>query len=265
MSTLRIALGQYDTGWEDPKLSLERAAQVVQHASAAGAQLVALPETATSGWTMQSDRFAESLEGDTVNALIALARKHRMHILAGVPTRDGDGFYNSALMIGSDGELLANYRKQRLFAMGGEDGSYQPGMDPVVVEVGGVRIAPFICYELRFPELFRPVAAQVDAMILIANWPVQRRMHWDILSQARAIENQCYFVSVNRIGPAGGAQYDGGSVAFSPWGELLAAAGDRDATQSAIVVTIDSAEVARVRERYPFLQDCRVAADVLRV
>jgi omega-amidase len=258
MAQLRIALGQYDTSWEDPATSLERADRVIQHAAAAGAQLVALPETSTTGFTMESARFAEPLEGRSVSTLAELAQRHRVHVLAGVATSEGGDCFNSALWFAPSGELVGHYRKQRLFALGGEDVSYRPGDDTVIAEVEGVRIAPFICYDLRFPELFRAVGPQVDAMILIANWPVRRRMHWDVLVQARAIENQCYFAAVNRIGSGNGTPHDGGSVVYSPWGECLGAAGEKDAAAGAVVVVaIDSEEVTRVRTRYPFVQDCR--------
>jgi omega-amidase len=269
MSTLRLALGQYDTAWEDPMTSLERASRVIERAAAEGADLVALPETSTTGFTMESSRFAEPLEGGSVGKLAALAARHRIHVLAGVATRERDGgpgtCFNSALLFAPDGELISHYRKQRLFALGGEDAAYEAGNEHVISEIAGVRLAPFICYDLRFPELFRPAAPHVDVMILIANWPVARRVHWDVLSQARAIENQCYFATVNRVGSGGGVTYDGGSAVFGPWGELLGSAGASDATSGDLCcVTIDSAEVSRVRERYPFVQDCRADAEPAR-
>ncbi|MEX2284579.1 MAG: nitrilase-related carbon-nitrogen hydrolase [Gemmatimonadota bacterium] len=258
MAQLRVALGQYDTAWEDPRTSLQRAGQVIERAAAAGAQLVALPETSTTGFTMESERFAEPLDGNSVTVLADLASRHNVHVLAGVATREEGGFHNSALLFAPTGELIAHYRKQRLFALGGEDASYQPGAEAVIADIDGVRIAPFICYDLRFPELFRAVAPQVDAMILIANWPQRRRAHWDVLVQARAIENQCYFVAVNRVGTASGTPHDGGSVIYGPWGESLAEANDADAATSAVsMATIDTDEVTRVRTRYPFVQDCR--------
>ncbi len=259
---LRVALGQYDTGWHDPAASLARAARVIERASAEGAQLVVLPETSTSGFTMEPSRYAEPLNGSSATTLARLAVAKKVHVLAGIATREvvqgREVFRNSALLFGPDGALLAQYRKQRLFAVGGEDRAYQPGNSPVIADISGVRIAPFICYDLRFPELFRAAAPSVDAMILIANWPAARQAHWDVLTQARAIENQCFFVAVNRIGSGGGADYDGGSAAWSPWGDRLCHARDTDAASDAIcVVSIDSGEVTRVRTRWPFVQDCR--------
>ena len=117
----------------------------------------------------------------------------------------------------------------------------------------GVRIAPFICYDLRFPELFRAVAREVDVMVVLANWPASRRTHWDALIRARAIENQCYVVAVNRIGEGGGIVYDGGSAAFDPWGTPLDSSGG-----SVQCIDVDPARVRAVREEFPFLRDALV-------
>jgi omega-amidase len=252
---LRIALGEYDTGWHDPERSLARAGEVVERAAGAGAELVVLPEMTATGFTMDSVRYAETLDGRSAAALSRLARTHGVHLLAGLATRAPHGsaerYYNSALVYAPDGSLLAEYRKQRLFGFAGETDAYSPGENAVIVTIGGVRVAPFICFDLRFPELFRAVAAGTDAIVVIANWPAARRSHWDVLVRARAIENQCCVIAVNRIGVGGGVDYDGGSVAWDAWGERLAAAGA--APQEVACVDVDPGVVARVRSLYPFL------------
>ena len=247
--TLRVGLGEYDTGWEDPATSLRRADLVVARAAQRGAGLVVLPEMCTTGFTMDSRRLAEPLDGPSVTALREMARQKGVHLLAGVATRAGE-CYNSALLIDPSGGIAGEYRKQRLFGYAGETDHYAAGAGPVVLEVGGVRIAPFVCFDLRFPELFREVAPRVDAMVLIASWPAARRAHWDVLVRARAIENQCYVVAVNRVGEGGGLAYDGGSVAYSPWGDRLGGGGE--------VVEIDPGEVTRTRSAYPFVADQRL-------
>jgi len=252
---VRVALGQYDTGWHDPQASLRSASRVIERAAQAGAKLVLLPEMCTTGFTMESAAWAEFVDGASVTVLRNLAASRKVHLLAGVATREGDGsLYNSALLISPDGAVAAQYRKQRLFAKGGEHASYQAGDAPVVATIEGVRVALLICYDLRFAELFSAVAPQVDAILLIANWPAVRREHWDVLVRARAIESQCYVAAVNRIGSGGGAAYDGGSVIYGPWGELLCAAESRDASAEAIIADIDAAVVQRVRDEYPFLK-----------
>jgi len=266
---LDVALGEYDTGWHDPGASLERAAALVEDAAAAGARLVVLPETCTTGFTMETDRLAERRDGDSVRALASIACRSRIHLLAGVPLRSDDRtseVHNTALLFDPDGSITAEYRKQRLFAYGREDGSYVPGDSPVIARVDDVRIAPFICYDLRFPELFRAVAPHVDAIVLIANWPAARRPHWDVLVRARAIENQCYVVAVNRVGEGGGIGYDGGSVAYDPWGEIVASSASNPGVRASrgspakpAIARIDPGVVGRMRARYPFVPDARDA------
>lgn len=255
---LRIALGEYDIGWHDPDTSLDRAAQLVSQSAAAGARLVILPEMCTSGFTMNVANYAESMNGDRVMRLSHMARSASVWLLAGVPTTDPDSSEcfarNSALVFAPTGELAATYHKQRLFAYADEHHSYNAGDGPIIVDVDGIRVAPFICYDLRFPELFRRVAKDVDVMTLIASWPAARRMHWDTLLRARAIENQCYFIGVNRIGEGGGINYDGGSAAFDPWGAPLAQTAV-PGVERATTVLISRAEVSRVRDAYPFLAD----------
>ena len=258
-SGLRVALGEYDIGWHDPATSLARAAKIVSAAAADGTRLVVLPEMCTSGFTMDLD-FAEPLAGESVAALSRMAAQADVWLLAGVATRATDAAQgiarNSALLFAPTGELTNVYHKQRLFAYADEQRSYVTGNEAVVVDVEGVRVSPFICYDLRFPELFRAVASKTDLMVVIASWPAARRAHWDVLLQARAIENQCYMIGVNRSGAGGSITYDGGSAAYDPWGTPL----DRSPVAGVSGITsviVSPDEVARVRTAYPFLADCR--------
>ncbi len=256
-STLRVALGEYDIGWHDPATSLERAARITESSARAGARLVVLPEMCTSGFTMDVE-LAEQINGDNVGALARMAVRSSVWLLAGVATRDADSedspARNSALLFSPSGSLAAKYDKQRLFAYANEQESYAAGNTPVVVDVDGVRVSPFICYDLRFPELFRTVAAQADLMVVIASWPAARRTHWDTLLRARAIENQCYVIGVNRTGTGGSISYDGGSAAYDPWGDspITMPVPGSDGTTSVLVA---ADEVGRVRAAYPFLVD----------
>jgi predicted amidohydrolase len=180
----------------------------------------------------------------------ALAQKHDVYVLAGIAMRDALGNYNVAATFSPEGELLATYAKQRLFAYGDEHEHYVAGTSPVTVDIDGVRVAPFVCYDLRFPELFRAAAHGADLMVVVANWPTARRPHWDALLPARAIENQAYVIGVNRTGKGDGISYDGGSAAYDPWGEAVAR---RLAVASPAVVDVSTAHVQDIRTRYPFL------------
>jgi predicted amidohydrolase len=254
---LRVVLGEYDTGWHDPVTSLARASTLVRRAANHGAHLVALPEMCLSGFTMEPKAHAVPLDSPHVRALAKIASDNEVHVLAGVAAReivDGrEAFQNTALLFGPGGELEASYRKQKLFAYANEHASYEPGDGPAIAMVHGVRVSLFICYDLRFPELFRAVAPDVDAMFVIANWPAGRRPHWDALLPARAIENQCYVVGVNRTGDAGGLSYDGGSAAYDPWGLRLQPTVTTDEGPGYVVLSAE--RVAEVRSRYPFIRD----------
>ena len=249
---LTIALGEYDTGWHDPAASLASAARLVGSAANAGATVVVLPEMATTGFTMDTAQ-AVPIDGAEVGALQRMAREAGTWLIVGVSLREGPGdrAVNASLAIDAAGEIVAVHRKQRLFAYAGEHEHYRAGTSATTVTIDGVRVALFVCYELRFPELFAPVVPIVDAMVVIANWPGSRLAHWDALLRARAIENQCYMIGVNRIGVANGLEYPGGSVAFDPWGVRMAA----NAGSGVPLVTVDAARVATVRAQYPFLKD----------
>ena len=251
-ATLRVALAEYDTGWHQPDASLERAAVCVRRAASTGARLVVLPEMCTTGFTMEPEHWSEPLSGSSVERLSTMAAAHDVWLMAGVAVRSAEGFLNVAAVFDPEGSLVGTYAKQRLFTYAGEDQHYSAGIAPAAIDIDGVRVSPFICYDLRFPELFRAVAPSSDLMVVIANWPAARRPHWDALLPARAIENLAYVVGVNRTGFANGIQYDGGSVAYDPWGEPAA---QRLAVAAPSVVDVSAAHVASVRAKYPFLND----------
>lgn len=252
---LRLALGEYDTGWHAPDASLATADAIVRDAAACGARVVVLPEMATSGFTMDATQ-AVTLDAPPVQQLCESARRHGTWLIAGVALveggESGDGcVVNAALAIDPQGAIAAIHRKQRLFAFAGEHEVYTAGATATTVTIDGVRIALFICYELRFAEVFAAVADRVDCMVLIANWPAARRPHWDTLLRARAIENQCAVIGVNRTGTGGGIVYDGGSAAYDAWGDRL----EGDEACGVPVVSVDPAAVAAIRGKYPFLRD----------
>ena len=142
-------------------------------------------------------------------------------------TRTG-GRSTRFVLAGPDG-TTHRYRKVHPFTFGGEEKSFRAGDELVTVEIDGLRISPFVCYDLRFADEFWQLAPTTDVYLVPANWPERRRLHWQVLLQARAIENQAYVVGVNRVGEGGGLSYVGDSRIVDPVGELLAtAAGDRD-------------------------------------
>jgi len=246
--TLVVALGEYDTRWHDPEGSLSSARQIARRARSAGADLLVLPEMCTTGFTMQVEELAEPVDGASVQALCRLAAEEQLWIIAGLSvTRHGE-FFNSALAFSPDGSIAASYDKQRLFGFASETSVYSAGNKACIVSVGGVSLALFVCFDLRFPELFREVAPDVDGVVVIANWPSARQQHWEILTRARAIENQCYLIGVNRIGEGGGLSYQGGSVIFDPWGERIDAPAGNSGMRTA---QLSHRAVIDVRDKFP--------------
>jgi predicted amidohydrolase len=259
---LRAALGEYDTGWHDPETSVRRAHDVIAAATRLHARLVVLPEMCTTGFTMEGTRWAQPLTTDhgASGALASAAREFRVWVLAGLALREESPsrLVNAAVMFDPSGSVAAIYRKQRLFNYAGEHEVYTSGDGPVVLTIEGTRVGLFICFDLRFPDLFRAIATDIDAALIIANWPERRRAHWDVLTRARAIENQCYVVAVNRTGTGDGVEYDGGSVAYDPWGEPVGIGGGGNTPR---VVDIDPGRVKLVRARYPFLRELELARE----
>lgn len=256
---LRVALGEYDTKWHDKDGSLNRAATCVERAAAHGARLVVLPEMCATGFTMEPKRWAEAIDGPTFARLSTIAAINEVYVIAGVAMREDVGYQNVAVTFDPAGSLIASYAKQRLFRHGNEHDHYVAGRTNEVIDVDGVRISPFICYDLRFPELFRSVAPWTDLIVVLANWPAVRRPHWDALLQARAIENLSYVVGVNRTGDGNGVAYDGGSAAYDPWGVRM---DKRVAVASPAIIDVSTARVKEIRARYPFLDDLAVVAEV---
>ncbi|MBW8771451.1 MAG: hypothetical protein JF589_16980, partial [Gemmatimonadetes bacterium] len=252
-STLRIVLGGYDTGWQSPQKSLAAAGRIVRAANAVCANLIVFPEMCTTGFAMDPTT-AEPTDGTGIKQLGVLAHKSGIHLLAGVALREQaqgrERVVNAAIHLDVHGNIATTYRKRRMSAHTGENDVYAPGSDALIDDVYGVRIAYFIGDELRVPELFRAVACDVDAMIIMANWPSERIAHWEILLRARAIENQCYVIGVNRTGQGGGTEYGEHSMAFDPWGEPVHVSQD-----GVLRVDVAQVRVREVRETYPFLGD----------
>lgn len=248
---------QFDIAWEDKPVNFRTAEKLLGQVAPPPDSLVALPEMFASGFSMNAAGIAEPRDGETGRFLAELARQHRITLVAGVAIRDRDGqARNKALVFSPAGELVAFYGKQRPFSPGLEGLHYAPGGKCTVFEWQGARVAPFICYDLRFPELFRAAAAvhQPELFIVIANFPAKRVNHWVQLLRARAIENQAYVVGVNRIGVDPHYQYDGRSLIIDPLGEIIA---DGGTAAGAVRAALDLDNLAKYRHGLPFLADLK--------
>jgi predicted amidohydrolase len=252
---MRIAAVQHDIVWEDRDANFARLAPWVARAVGAGAELVLLTETFSTGFSM-TPGIGEPEGGPSAQFLQAQAAEHGVWVGGTCPeiAADGELPYNSFVLAGPDG-TTHRYRKLHPFTHAGEHERFRAGEKPASIEIGGLRITPFICYDLRFANVFWDAAPHTDVYLVPANWPSPRRHHWQTLLQARAIENQAYVVGCNRVGRDGnGAEHVGDSRIVSPMGELLATAAG---VETIVLADVDAAEVAATRERFAFLPDRR--------
>jgi predicted amidohydrolase len=252
---MRIAAVQHDIVWEDREANFERLAPRVARAVGAGAELVLLTETFSTGFSM-TPGIGEPEGGPSSQFLADRAAEHGVWVAGTCPEiADGEELpYNSFVLAGPDG-TTHRYRKLHPFTHAGEHERFRAGEKPVTVQVGGLRITPFICYDLRFADVFWRAAPETDVYLVPANWPSPRRLHWQTLLQARAIENQAYVVGCNRVGTAGdGTEHVGDTRIVSPMGELLATAAG---VETIVLADVDAAEVTATRDRLRFLADRR--------
>ncbi len=252
---MRFAVVQHDIVWEDRAANFARLAPLVARAAGAGAEFVLLSETFSTGFSM-TPGIGEPEDGPSAQFLQAQAAEHGVWVAGSCPevAPDGELPYNSLVLAGPDG-TVHRYRKLHPFTHGGEHERFRAGDKPLTVEVGGLRVTPFVCYDLRFADVFWSAALDTDVYLVTANWPAARRLHWQTLLQARAIENQAYVVGCNRVGTAGdGTEHTGDSRIVSPMGELLATAAG---VETVLVADVDPAEVTATRERLRFLADRR--------
>ncbi|HRD99948.1 MAG TPA: nitrilase-related carbon-nitrogen hydrolase, partial [Ilumatobacteraceae bacterium] len=214
--TVRIAAIQHDIAWGDRDANFAHTAPFIATAAAGGARLALLTETFSTGFV--TDRPVGEPEGGPSSQFIAdQAARHGMWVGGTCPADAGDDQrpYNTFVLASPDG-VLHRYRKIHPFTYGGEDKHFRAGGSFATVEVEGLRVTLFVCYDLRFADEFWQLARETDVYLVPANWPESRRVHWQALLQARAIENQAYVVGCNRVGEGGGLAYSGDSRIIDP-------------------------------------------------
>jgi len=250
-----VAAIQHDIVWKDAAATHRRVAPLIARAADAGARLIVLTEMFATGFSTVAADIAEPADGPTTTLLRDAAQQHGAWVAGtvAVGSVDPEIARNRFVAAGPAGELVV-YDKRHPFTYAGEHLEFAPGDDVVRFEVDGVRITPFVCYDLRFADDFWAAGPETDLFVVPANWPAARRKHWSALLVARAIENQCYVVGVNRVGTADGLEYSGDSAIIDPAGEVLTSAAG---IESVLLADIDPARVREVRERFPFLQDRR--------
>ncbi len=260
MSQLRVAAVQHDIAWFDRAANFGHLAPTIADAASCGAQLVLLTETFSTGFGFAEPDIAEPHDGPSAQFLHEQAVTHDLWIGGSCPEiapdapADDQRPSNVFVLAGPDG-TTHRYRKIHPFSHSGEDRHVRAGDEFLQVEIDGVRLSLFVCYDLRFADEFWQLAETTDAYVVVANWPGKRRLHWSSLLRARAIENQAYVVGVNRIGSdIYGLDYTGDSTVIDPMGEIVVSAAG---TETVLFATIDTDHVAGTRDHFRFLQDRR--------
>lgn len=254
---MNVNLVQINSVWEARAANHAKARQLIASASPQPGSLIILPETFSTGFSMNLSVTAEPENGPTEQFLREIAAQYQSCVIGGVVTSSEDGRgMNQALAIAPDGTVLARYTKNYPFSMGGEDRAHLAGTDIGLFEWQGLRIAPLICYDLRFPELARSaLRAGAEVLVFIAAWPVKRIQHWITLLQARAIENLAFVIGVNRCGTDPEFTYTGRSLVIDPHGIIIADAAEQERVISA---RIDPAVLRDWRSQFPALRDAGI-------
>ena len=215
--------------------------------------ILVLPEMWTTAYALSS--LEETLEKDedgTVQLLQKLAKTYQVNLVAGsIAVKEGNDIYNRALVITRSGDVQYQYDKIHLVPMLDEHLYLTGGKSPVqLFELDGRKMGVVICYDLRFPELIRSLALQgAEVVFVLAEWPVARVTHWEVLQQARAIENQVFIVSCNRVGVDDGVEFAGTSMVVDPWGDIVVK-GSRDQVET-LTAELNLDEVSRIRKEVP--------------
>ena len=248
---MKIALLQTGMAWENKQENLRCYTDRI-NALPDDVQLAALPEMFSTGFSMQPGKLAETEEGDTLQWLRETAVRKGLAIAGSMIAGENGKYFNRLFFVFPDGSYQ-KYDKRHLFSMSEEPQHYTAGVRRLIVEYGGWRICPLICYDLRFPVWSRNYGGVYDLLLYVANWPAARINAWNALLPARAIENCCYVAGVNRCGQDGaGVVHNGHSQVIDCRGTVIAAAGEAEATLTA---TLSLEKLRSFRAKFPTGKD----------
>lgn len=247
---------QYSIHWEDKAANFSHIRALLEQLRPQPGDLVVLPELSCVGFTMRRDGLAETIDGETRQFFAGLALQYGVFFVGGASWwGESERGLNMALTFNPQGELLGSYAKQHPFSYGGETEHYQAGDGFFQFDWHGCKVAPLVCYDLRFPETFRHLAVRgTELYLVIANWPAARVHHWDALLLARAIENQAYVLGVNRCGEDPKVSYPGSTRLIDPHGKVVASLDEQPGNLSA---SLDLEDLRAYRGRFPALNDLK--------
>jgi len=276
MSTLTVTGIQSNLHWEDKKANLQMFEEKILSISQQ-TEIVVLPEMFSTGFSMQPEKLAETMEGETMQWMKRVAAKKKVVLTGSVIVGESspplhaerglgeESYYNRLVWVLPDGQV-GHYDKRHLFAYGDEDQHYTSGKKRLIASAKGWKINLLVCYDLRFPVWSRQTSPltplekrgeqnslEYDVLIYVANWPERRVDAWTTLLRARAIENQCYVIGVNRTGDDGNKiHYSGESMAIDATGEILYHKKDEE---DIFTVTLDKSHLEKTRDKFPFWKD----------
>lgn len=254
---LTVSLAQMDVILGDPEANFARARQMTAEAARRGSDIVVLPELWSTGYDLErAGSYATRTDAGVFAQVAALARQHNVAVLGSCLSLLGEGrFGNTAVFFTAEGEALAQYTKIHLFRLMEEEQYLVAGDRLSLVETAWGKAGLTICYDLRFPELFRAYALAGARIVFVpSEWPHPRLAHWQTLLRARAVENQMVVVACNRVGSSKGTDFFGHSCIIDPWGETVIEGGE---SELLLTAEIDTDKVEQVRARIPVFADRR--------
>lgn len=249
MQSMRIALAQTAPLWEAKYENFERAERFLKEAKECGVEFVLFPEMSMTGFSMHPEKIGETKEKpETLQYFAGKAVEYGLTIGIGYVEYREPKSYNRYAIVSPDGAILTDYRKIHPFTFGTESVHYTGGDALSFCKVGDWTVSPFICYDLRFPEIFSLASEKAELIVVPANWPEDRIEHFQTLLKARAIENQCYIAGINRVGHARTLTYSGDSLIVDPLGRELAHGGREE---ELLVADLDLDMLRKYRETFP--------------
>ncbi len=248
---LKITILQSDLVWENASENRKNFETKID-AIIEPTDIIVLPEMFTTGFAMQPEYLAETMDGTTIHWMLQLAKTTNSAICGSIIITENKHFYNRFLFITPSGEIH-QYNKRHLFSLAGEHERYQKDNKQVIIDYKGWKICPLVCYDLRFPVWSRNTS-NYDILIYVANWPKPRITAWNTLLKARAIENMSYVIGANRIGTdANGHEYTGNSIVLDELGSEMTPLSEN--TEAILTTTLSKEKLLASRNRFNFLGD----------
>lgn len=248
-----IGIAQINITWEDCTENMKKVEDFVRKASEDKVELILFPEMTLTGFTMDINKLFLS-EDEIISWIKKVAKDSNINIGLGFAIKVDEKGKNKYAVISKEGKVLSMYTKIHPFSYGGENDKYYSGDEICICTINEFKITSFICYDLRFPEIFQIASKEAQIITVAASWPKSREQHWITLLKARAIENQCYVIGINRVGTGDGLQYNGASIFVSPSGEIL---NEINSEEALIIMDLEIGKIREVKDRFDIKKDRR--------